>query len=57
MFHKSLAPVKKISILFLHRTIECVEWNAILLLDETDVFLEQRSLHNVYRNVLISAFF
>ena len=27
-----------------------------LLLDEADVFLEQRSLHNIHRNVLISVF-
>ena len=55
VFHKSLSPAKHISILLLHRTTECAEWNAILLLDETDVFLEQRSLHNIHRNVLISA--
>lgn len=32
------------------------KWNAVLLLDEADVFLEQRSLYNVYRNTLVSIF-
>ena len=32
------------------------EWNAVLLLDEADVFLEQRSLHDVHRNALVSVF-
>jgi len=31
-------------------------WNAILLLDEADVFLEQRSLHELERNKLVSIF-
>lgn len=31
-------------------------WNALLLLDEADVFLEQRSLHDVHRNALVSVF-
>ena len=57
MFHESLAPAKNISILLLHHITECAEWNAVLLLIKTDVFLEQRSLHNIYRNGLISAFF
>jgi hypothetical protein len=30
-------------------------WNAILLLDEADVFLEQRSNHEVERNKLVSS--
>jgi hypothetical protein len=30
------------------------EWNAILLLDEADVFLEQRSTHDLERNGLVS---
>lgn len=32
------------------------KWNAVLLLDEADVFLEQRSLHDVHRNALVSVF-
>lgn len=31
-------------------------WNAVLLLDEADVFLEERSLHEVERNKLVSIF-
>ncbi|KAI9769842.1 MAG: hypothetical protein M1840_003836 [Geoglossum simile] len=31
-------------------------WNAMLLLDEADVFLEQRSHENVNRNALVSVF-
>ncbi|KAK4971110.1 hypothetical protein LTR66_011517 [Elasticomyces elasticus] len=34
----------------------CTRWNAILLLDEADVFLEQRSLHELERNKLVSIF-
>ena len=34
----------------------CTRWNAILLLDEADVFLEQRSLHELDRNKLVSIF-
>ena len=32
------------------------KWNAILLLDEADVFLEQRSAHDLERNKLVSIF-
>ena len=32
------------------------KWNAILLLDEADVFLEQRLLYDVHRNALVSVF-
>jgi hypothetical protein len=32
----------------------CSRWNAILLLDEADVFLERRSLHELERNKLVS---
>jgi AAA+ superfamily predicted ATPase len=32
------------------------KWNAVLLLDEADVFLEQRSCHDVHRNALVSVF-
>ncbi|GAM83468.1 hypothetical protein ANO11243_014560 [Dothideomycetidae sp. 11243] len=31
-------------------------WNAILLLDEADVFLEERSLHEIERNKIVSIF-
>lgn len=31
------------------------KWNAILLLDEADVFLEQRSPHDLERNKLVSS--
>ncbi|EOA86707.1 hypothetical protein ACJQWK_08788 [Exserohilum turcicum] len=34
----------------------CSRWNAVLLLDEADVFLEQRSLHELERNKLVSIF-
>ncbi|KAK4945384.1 hypothetical protein LTR66_014394 [Elasticomyces elasticus] len=33
-----------------------VAWNAILLIDEADVFLEQRSLEDLQRNCLVSLF-
>ena len=32
------------------------KWGAVLLLDEADVFLEQRSLYDVHRNALVSVF-
>jgi ATP-dependent Lon protease len=32
----------------------CSRWNAILLLDEADVFLERHSLHELERNKLVS---
>ncbi|KAK2031771.1 P-loop containing nucleoside triphosphate hydrolase protein [Colletotrichum zoysiae] len=31
-------------------------WGCVVLLDEADVFLEQRSLHNLERNALVSVF-
>jgi hypothetical protein len=34
----------------------CTRWDAILLLDEADVFLEQRSLHELERNKLVTIF-
>jgi len=34
----------------------CTIWNAVLLLDEADVFLEERSLHDLKRNALVSIF-
>lgn len=33
----------------------CAHWNAILLLDEADVFLEQRSVNSLERNELVSS--
>lgn len=33
-----------------------MKWNCIVLIDEAEVFLEQRSLDNVERNVLVSVF-
>lgn len=32
------------------------KWNAVLLLDEADVFLEARSAHDLERNKLVSIF-
>jgi hypothetical protein len=32
------------------------EWNAIVLIDEADVFLEKRSLHDMLRNAAVSVF-
>ncbi|KAL9583119.1 MAG: hypothetical protein Q9212_002892 [Teloschistes hypoglaucus] len=34
----------------------CTKWNAILLIDEADIFLEQRSSHDLERNKLVSIF-
>lgn len=34
----------------------CTIWKAVLLLDEADVYLEQRSLHDIHRNALVSIF-
>ena len=31
-------------------------WGALLLLDEADVFLEKRSIHDIHRNALVSIF-
>lgn len=31
-------------------------WGAVLLLDEADVFLEKRSIHDIHRNALVSIF-
>ncbi len=31
------------------------KWNAVLLLDEADVFLEKRSAHDLERNKLVSS--
>lgn len=33
----------------------CTKWNAVLLLDEADVFLEQRSANDLERNKLVSS--
>lgn len=32
------------------------EWKAIVLIDEADVFLEKRSLHDMFRNAAVSVF-
>ncbi|KAK3361216.1 hypothetical protein B0T24DRAFT_692059 [Lasiosphaeria ovina] len=34
----------------------CHVWGAILLLDEADVFLEKRNMHDIHRNALVSVF-
>ncbi|UPL03231.1 hypothetical protein LCI18_014165 [Fusarium solani-melongenae] len=34
----------------------CHAWGAILLLDEADVFLEKRNMHDIQRNALVSIF-
>lgn len=31
-------------------------WGAVLLIDEADVFLEQRALHDIHRNAMVSVF-
>ncbi|SPO06505.1 uncharacterized protein DNG_09195 [Cephalotrichum gorgonifer] len=31
-------------------------WRAVLLIDEADVFLERRSLHDIHRNAMVSVF-
>jgi SpoVK/Ycf46/Vps4 family AAA+-type ATPase len=33
-----------------------VSWRAILLMDEADIFLQERDIHNVKRNALVSIF-
>lgn len=33
-----------------------VTWKAILLLDEADIFLQERDIHDVKRNALVSIF-
>ncbi|KAK0614553.1 AAA family ATPase [Immersiella caudata] len=41
----------------LTRTLDLAStWNAILLIDEADIFLERRSLHDLERNSLVSIF-
>lgn len=34
----------------------CNDWNAVLLIDEADIFLEERDLHNMSRNAVVSIF-
>jgi SpoVK/Ycf46/Vps4 family AAA+-type ATPase len=31
-------------------------WNAVVLIDEADVFLEERSVHDIQRNALVAVF-
>jgi hypothetical protein len=33
-----------------------INWNAVLLLDEADVFLQERDIHDLKRNALVSVF-
>ena len=33
-----------------------VNWNAVLLLDEADIFLQERDVHDLKRNALVSVF-
>lgn len=35
--------------------VRCAAWNAVLLIDEADVFLEARTTDNLERNELISS--
>ena len=35
---------------------KAVRWNAVLLLDEADVFLQERDVRDLYRNALVSVF-
>ena len=34
----------------------CTRWNAVVLLDEADIFLERRSTHEIMRNAMVSVF-
>ena len=34
----------------------CAKWDAIVLLDEADIFLEARSNHEIERNAMVSVF-
>ncbi|KAM5546005.1 hypothetical protein V8D89_000131 [Ganoderma adspersum] len=41
----------------LNRVLDiATSWNAIVLIDEADVFLEQRSLHDMERNAMVAVF-
>ncbi|KAH9903157.1 P-loop containing nucleoside triphosphate hydrolase protein [Cubamyces lactineus] len=41
----------------LNRVLDlATSWNAIVLIDEADVFLEQRSLHDLERNAMVAVF-
>ncbi|KAK8151673.1 P-loop containing nucleoside triphosphate hydrolase protein [Phyllosticta citrichinensis] len=41
----------------LQRILEmCTRWDAVLLIDEADIFLEERSLHELERNKLVTIF-
>jgi hypothetical protein len=31
-------------------------WSAVVLIDEADVFLEERSLHDIERNAMVAVF-
>lgn len=32
------------------------KWGAVVLIDEADVFLEKRSLHDLHRNAMVAVF-
>lgn len=34
----------------------CTDWNAVLLIDEADIFMEARDLSNITRNAIVSVF-
>lgn len=41
----------------LSRILDIVHsWGAVLLLDEADIFLEERTIHDIHRNALVSVF-
>ena len=41
----------------LDRTLKIAQcWSAVLLLDEADVFLEQRTSNDIHRNALVTVF-
>lgn len=33
-----------------------VSWGAVVLIDEADVFLEERALHHIERNAMVAVF-
>lgn len=41
----------------LHKILDIAHsWGAVLLLDEADIFLEKRTIHDIHRNALVSIF-
>jgi hypothetical protein len=47
---------KRLPVRLLTRLDIAHSWGALLLLDEADVFLEKRSIHDIHRNALVSIF-